>query len=81
MTFDKPALTKRQTEFLVLSAQGLKSSEIADKCFVAEVTVWGTLEDARLRIGARTNEQALAMAVSLGMIVIESGVATAASNP
>lgn len=71
-------LTRRQTEFLALAAQGMKSSQIAAHCFVTEEHVWATLQDARQRIGARNNEQALALAIDIGMIVIEAGVAVPA---
>jgi len=64
MTDQTKSLTKRQSEFLAMSARGLTYQQIAEECFVAIGTVRGTFEKARLRIGASTNVQAVVLAIS-----------------
>jgi DNA-binding NarL/FixJ family response regulator len=69
-------LTKRQLEFLAYSAQGLQNPEIAEQCFISLSAVKDGLEKARERLGARTTTQAVAMAVSLELIVFDVNTAT-----
>lgn len=71
----RPLLTRRQLEFLALTARGLQQSEIATACYVAEVTVRNTIVEARSRLGARNTAQAVALAVSLELIVFNPDVA------
>ncbi len=61
-------LTQRERECLEWLAQGLTNAGIASKLGVAVPTVAMHLASARRRLGAQTREEAVAMAVSLGLI-------------
>ncbi len=61
-------LTQRERECLESLAQGLTNAGIASKLGVAVPTVAMHLASARRRLGAHTREEAVATAVSLGLI-------------
>lgn len=65
-------LTPRQAEFLALSAQGLRHADIAATCYVSLATVSTTLEDARVRLSANTLVHAVAIAVALELLTLDS---------
>lgn len=56
-------LTLREQEALMWLARGLATAEIAHQMGIAAVTVTKHLTSARLRLGARTREQAVAIAL------------------
>ena len=71
-------LTNRQLEFLSLSAQGMRYSQIAAICFVQPDTVTKALDGARERLGARTLPQAVAIAITMDLLVLgANGIASA----
>lgn len=75
-------LTKRQIEFLVLSANGKSREEIADECCVSFWTVKSTLESARLRLGVKTINHVLLTAIGNDLIVVDrQGKVYAAGTP
>lgn len=62
-------LTKRQKEFLRLVAEeGCTAAEVAERCFVSPFTVKKTLQDAKVRLGARNLPHAVYLAAKLGQI-------------
>lgn len=63
-------LAPREAEALCWLAAGMKTAGIADRMGVRDVTVSKHLASARRKLGARTREQALAMAVARGLIDI-----------
>jgi DNA-binding CsgD family transcriptional regulator len=63
-----PALTPREAEVLTWLATGLQTDRIADRLGIAPVTVVKHLASARAKLGARTREQALALALLHGQI-------------
>jgi len=65
-----PLLSPREREVLKWLAQGLQSAAIADRMGIEAVTVAKHMHNARLKLGARTREQALAFAVRDRLIVI-----------
>ena len=69
------ALTHRERECLEGLALGLTNSGIAKRLGLALPTVAMHLTNARKRLGARTREQAVAQAVSLGLIDLPRGEA------
>ena len=60
--------TERERDCYGLLAQGLRAKEIADVLGIAAVTVEYHFKNARLRLGAHTREQTLAIAVQQGWI-------------
>jgi DNA-binding CsgD family transcriptional regulator len=63
-----PVLSRREREVLLYLALGLKTQRIAERLQLAEVTVRKYFQSARLKLGARTREQALARAIRNGLI-------------
>ena len=61
-------LTGRERDCYGLLAQGLRPKEIAEELGIAAVTVEYHFKNARLRLGAHTREQTLAIAVQEGWI-------------
>ncbi|KQI70628.1 hypothetical protein AN191_17265 [Loktanella sp. 5RATIMAR09] len=64
----RPLLNPREIEVLQWLSTGLQTSEIAWRMGIASVTVSKHLQSARRRLGARTREQALAMAIRHGLV-------------
>ena len=58
-----PALSPRQREVIELVAEGLTSTQIADRLGVSPETVRTHLRNARLKLGASTKAQAVAVAM------------------
>jgi DNA-binding CsgD family transcriptional regulator len=61
-------LSPREREVLVWLASGLRTAEIAHRMGIETVTVGYHLQRARRKLGARTREQALAIALRDGHI-------------
>lgn len=66
-----PSLTPRQTECLTWLATGLNPQEIADKIGISYHTVKMHLDTAKERLKATTRIQAVARALTLGLITVE----------
>jgi DNA-binding CsgD family transcriptional regulator len=64
------ALTKRECEVLCWAYTGLRTSGIADRMGLRDVTVTKHLLSIRRKLKARTREQALAIAVRDGLILV-----------
>ncbi|WP_176787888.1 helix-turn-helix domain-containing protein [Roseospirillum parvum] len=62
------ALTPREVECLGWLAKGLRSDGIAERLGVARITVDTHLSNARRKLGARTREQTLVLAIRNGLI-------------
>lgn len=62
------SLSPREHDCLAYLAAGLRTQQIADRLSIQPVTVELHLRRARERLGAKTREQALAMALSLGLL-------------
>lgn len=65
---DQSPLSPRQAELLTLLASGQRLSDIADTMKIADSTVNLYLHNLRAKLGVRTKEQALAIAISKGWI-------------
>lgn len=63
-----PQLTAREREVLTLLAQTDRRSEIASRLFVSPNTVKSQLRSLYAKLGASTREQALAKAISAGLL-------------
>lgn len=63
-----PALSPREVEALHLLSLGLRTAEIAWRMGIEEVTVGKHIASARRKLGARTREQALALALRDGVL-------------
>jgi len=61
-------LSGRERDVLLLLATGLKNQRIAERLGVAEITVRMHMAAARRKLGARTREQAVAIAVRDSLI-------------
>jgi DNA-binding CsgD family transcriptional regulator len=61
-------LSPREREVLVWLASGLRTAEIAHRMGIETVTVGYHLQRARRKLGARTREQALVLALRDGHI-------------
>lgn len=61
-------LSGREKQMLALLAAGYLNTRIAHELGVAEVTVRKTLLSARRKLGAKTREEALAIAVRAGLL-------------
>ena len=64
----KAALPPREREALTWLASGLRNDRIAERIGIAAVTVNVHLASARRRLGARTREEAVAIAMRRGLI-------------
>ncbi len=62
-------LTPRERECLLWLTQGLRTKQIADRLNIAEVTVTFHLTNAKEKLAARTREETLMKAVTMGLIV------------
>jgi DNA-binding CsgD family transcriptional regulator len=65
---DEPNLSPREKQCLLWLARGLHSDGIAERLGISLPTVKLHLLNARKKFGARTREQALALAVNMGVI-------------
>ncbi len=61
-------LTSRETECLDRLARGLRNAEIASQLHITGPTVALHLANARKKLGARTREEAVALAVKFRLI-------------
>jgi DNA-binding NarL/FixJ family response regulator len=59
-------LTKRELEVLYLLADGLRTTEIANRLFISNKTVGSHVENIRRKLGARSQAQAVAFAYGGG---------------
>ncbi len=64
----RSALAPREREVLSWLATGCRTARIAERMGIEEVTVTKHLHSARRKLGARTREQALAIALRDGLI-------------
>lgn len=58
------SLTKRQIEFLAMTAKGMTNEQIAKECFVAKSTVESSFSEARKRLETKTTAQTVLKAIS-----------------
>jgi two-component system, NarL family, nitrate/nitrite response regulator NarL len=65
-----PQLTTREREVLHGTADGLSGREIARRLGISEATTRTHMENMRAKLGARSQAQALAYAVRLGLVTI-----------
>lgn len=63
-------LSSREIDCLSLLANGLRNEQIGDRLNIKPVTVEMHLRNARTKLDARTREQALAIAISTGKVVL-----------
>jgi DNA-binding CsgD family transcriptional regulator len=61
--------TPREREILALLATGATDNEIADILALSPATVQTHVRNAKTKLGARTRAQAVALAITHGMIV------------
>lgn len=64
-------VTKREKECLLFSAQGLKTTAIAYELAISESTVTFHFKNAMIKLSARNRQQAIARAITLGVIALE----------
>lgn len=64
-------LTRREAQCLQLLASGLSNQEISSHLDISMPTVAMHIANARRRLGARTREHAIALALNSGAIKIE----------
>ena len=62
-------LTPRERECLLWLTKGLRTKQIADKMNIAQVTVTFHFTNAKEKLSARTREETLIKAVTMGLIV------------
>ena len=62
-------LTPRERECLLWLTKGLRTKQIADKMNIAQVTVTLHFTNAKDKLSARTREETLMKAVTMGLIV------------
>jgi len=65
---ERPRLSRRERECLLWLASGLRSDRIAERLGLSRATVDMHLSRARRRLGAATREQAVAKAITLGVL-------------
>lgn len=65
---DFTQLSDRELEVLRLTADGLQIQQVADQLYLADRTAAHHLGAARRKLGARTNAQAVAIAVRTGIL-------------
>ncbi|WP_298989769.1 helix-turn-helix transcriptional regulator [uncultured Pseudokineococcus sp.] len=63
-------LTARERDCLTLVALGHRQADVAARLHLAEVTVEGHVRSARRRLGARTRDQAVAIALVSGQLEV-----------
>ena len=63
-------LSPRERDCLLLLAEGLRTEQIAERLGIRPVTVDLHMRNAREKLGARTREQALAVAITQGKLVL-----------
>lgn len=61
-------LTQRETQCVQALAHGLSNSEIAKELHIALPTVAMHLSNARHKLGAKTREHAVALAIADGLV-------------
>lgn len=66
--FEPKKLTRREAQCLLLSANGLVESKIAEKMKVSAHTVRMHIENSKRKMGARNKPHAVAIAISTGEI-------------
>lgn len=66
-----PTLTPSQTRMLQLLADGRTYYQIAEQLWLAQPTVNTTIRNARIRLGAATTAEALAIARQHGLITTQ----------
>jgi DNA-binding CsgD family transcriptional regulator len=54
-----------------MHGNGIRTPEIAARCFVAEMTVVNTTREARSRLGAKTITQAVATSIALELLALD----------
>ena len=62
-------LTPRERECLLWLTKGLRTKQIADRMNIAQVTVTFHFTNAKEKLSARTREETLMKAVTMGLIV------------
>ena len=62
-----PRLTPRERDCLAFIADGLRTAELAHRLGVTEATVEFHLANARRKLGARTRDHAVAIAIRMGL--------------
>jgi DNA-binding CsgD family transcriptional regulator len=67
---DRPILTSRELECLQLLARGCANDGIAKELKISLPTVALHLRNARIKLGAATRENAVALAITRGMITV-----------
>ncbi|MBF0189080.1 MAG: helix-turn-helix transcriptional regulator [Magnetococcales bacterium] len=65
---DTPSLTNRERQCLELLAIGLRGKEIAVRLGIADRTVEHHVRLAKKRLGAKSREHAVALAIQHGLI-------------
>jgi len=65
-----PALSPRERDCLAHLASGLRTQQIADRLDIQPVTVEMHIRNARQKLRANTREQALAKAISRGLLTL-----------
>jgi DNA-binding NarL/FixJ family response regulator len=65
-----PKLSPRELEVLKLAAQGLRTTEIAERLFISSRTVETHVDNANDKLGVRNRTAAVAKAIELGLISI-----------
>ncbi len=66
--FNRPILSPREREILCWLAKGLRTEQIAYQLNLKPVTVHMHLKSARNKLGAKTREQMIALAVQRGLL-------------
>lgn len=66
-------ITPRQVEVLECYARGMKPGEVAEKLGISKRAMWDVLGRARAALGARTNTEAVALVVALGLVETKHG--------
>ena len=67
---DTAKLSKGEIECLRLVASGLPDASVAGKLEKSQIAVNEMVHDARIKLGARTRAETIAIVVSLGLVVI-----------
>lgn len=61
-------LSERELACLILLASGMKTAEVADRMSLARVTIDKYIKSIKIKLGARTMAQAIALAIFNGII-------------